>query len=108
MAFTTTADAELLSQNAEEVSEILKLMAHPLRMRILCQLTQGECSVGELIEASQAPQPTVSQILLKMKAEGLLAARRDGRFIHYRIQDPRVGKLMKSLKRIFCEPSDSE
>ena len=108
MSATAAVDSELLSQNAEEVSEILKLMAHPLRMRILCQLTQGECSVGELIEASNAPQPTVSQILLKMKAEGLLTARRDGRFIYYRIQDTRIVKLMKSLKRIFCDNTDSE
>ncbi|NDC39723.1 MAG: transcriptional regulator [Proteobacteria bacterium] len=82
-------------------------MAHPLRMRVLCKLAQGESSVGELIEFSGAPQPTVSQVVLKMKAEGLLAARRDGRFIHYKILDPRVGKLVRSLKKIFCEENET-
>ena len=108
MSHALANDAELLSKEADHVSEILKLMAHPLRMRVLCKLAQGECSVGELIDFSGAPQPTVSQVLLKMKAEGLLAARREGRFIYYRIQDARVGKLVRSLKRIFCEQTETD
>ncbi len=96
-------DTSQLSRNADEIAELLKLMAHPLRMRVLCRIAQGECTVGEIVDQCEAPQPAVSQILAKMKSEGLVHARRDGKFIHYSIQDPRVGKLMKSFKKIFCE-----
>jgi len=103
--FTGSADTDTsqLSRNADEIAELLKLMAHPLRMRVLCRIAQGECTVGEIVDQCEAPQPAVSQILAKMKSEGLVHARRDGKFIHYSIQDPRIGKLMKSFKKIFCE-----
>ncbi len=107
MAANLTTDAVMLSQKADEVSDLLKLLAHPLRMRLLCQLAQGESSVGELIESCQAPQPTISQVLAKMKSEGLVTARREGRFIYYQIEDPRIGKLMRSLKRIFCDEQEA-
>jgi DNA-binding transcriptional ArsR family regulator len=103
ISVNTTSEALQLSRKAESVAELLKLMAHPLRMKVLCRLAQGECSVGDLVEGCGAPQPTISQVLSLMRAEGLVSARREGRFIHYRIDDPRIGHLMKALKKIFCD-----
>ena len=107
VALAPEYDTTQLSRKADEIAELLKLLAHPLRMRVLCRIAQGECTVGEIVDQCEAPQPAISQILAKMKSEGLVHARREGKFIHYSIQDPRVGKLMKSLKKIFCEETKS-
>lgn len=92
-----------LKSQSEEVSAILKIMSHPQRLMILCSLIDGEKTVGELEEKTMASQSAVSQFLKAMKLEGLIESRREGQFVLYRIADPRVLELMKSLFRIFCQ-----
>ena len=92
----------LMGGRAEEAAELLKQLAHPMRLRILCLLGEGEKSVSELVEACDLPQPTVSQILSSLRAGELVACRRAGTFMHYRIADERVLEVIHTLKSAFC------
>ena len=86
----------------EAVSALLKNLAHPQRLMILCQLCEGGRTVGQLEEVSGASQSQVSQFLARMKSEDLVEARREGQSVEYSIKDPRVKKLIAAMHRIFC------
>ena len=96
---------EDLEKKAEEVAAVLKQLAHPTRLKLLCGLLDGEKTVGELVESLSEAQSWVSQILSRMKLEGLVEARKEGSFVYYRIADPRLDELMKSIYQIYCTPS---
>lgn len=91
-----------LRQKSEHVAALLKHLSHPPRLLILCALAEGELSVSEIEKASGASQSSVSQFLKAMKMESLVESRREGKQVYYKIADPRVLKLMKSLYQIFC------
>ncbi len=91
-----------LTKNAEEVARILKQLSHPVRLKILCCLEESEKTVTHIVEHSGASQSWVSQFLARMKLEGLIACRREGSFAYYRIADPRLNQLMKSVREIYC------
>lgn len=91
-----------LKKKSESVSNVLKVLAHPSRLLLLCSLADGEKTVGELEDASGASQSAVSQFLKAMKLEGLVDSRRDGQYVRYRISNPKVLELMKSLYDIYC------
>lgn len=86
----------------EMVASILKALAHPQRLMILCQLTDSPKTVGELEELSGASQSAVSQFLSRLKAEGLVQSERENQFIYYDIKDARIKKLIQALDKIFC------
>lgn len=88
-------------RRCEQTAPILKLLAHPRRLFVLCLLADGELTVGELEKRSELSQSLLSQFLGKMKSEGLVDARKEGRFSYYRIADPRIGKLIQSMHGIF-------
>jgi DNA-binding transcriptional ArsR family regulator len=90
-------------QKAEEVSAILKFMAHPMRLKLLCALVEGERSVLELAEICDAHQVAISQALAKMKQDSIVECRREAQFMFYRISDPRITELVGAMSRIFCE-----
>ena len=89
-------------KQCEPVSQILKSLAHPTRLKILCSLMTGEKSVMELTDFCDISQSAMSQFLGRMKSEGLLSARRQHQFIYYSIADEKIVRLMKTLKEIFC------
>lgn len=91
-----------LAKQCESVSGFLKAIAHPQRLKILCLLAEGEKTVTELEEACEASQSSISQYLSKMKAEELVAARRSGQKIYYRIESQDLIKLMRAMQKIFC------
>ncbi len=93
---------EEVSKNCVETSKLLKSLAHPQRLQILCHLSQKKLTVGELEKFCKASQSAVSQFLSRMKAEGLVTSERDGQFVYYRITDVRVLKLIRALHKIFC------
>lgn len=95
-------DIEKLAEQCESVSSLLKAIAHPQRLKILCSLAEGEKSVSQLEVYSGASQSSVSQYLNKMKSEGLLQSRRDGQQIFYKIVHPELLKLMSAMQKIFC------
>jgi ArsR family transcriptional regulator len=89
--------------NAAEAAGMLKALANEKRLMILCKLLEvGEMSVMPLCEAVGLSQSALSQHLARMRAERILEFRRDGQTLHYRIADPKVAQMLKSLKTIFC------
>ena len=91
-----------MKAKCEEVSSIMKAIAHPQRLMILCYLAEGEKNVGELTERCGISQSQISQFLNRMLREDLLGVRKEGNFSYYRIADKNVIKLMQSMNRIFC------
>lgn len=98
-------ETEDLERKCDEVSELLKSMAHPTRLLILCSLAEGEKSVGELVNEIGISQSLMSQFLGRMKDEGLLISERKGRLMVYSIRDGRVFKILRFLRDIFCRKS---
>ncbi len=86
-----------------DVSRILKALAHPQRLMILCYLSDGEKTVGEIEQACDASQSAVSQFLNRMRLEGLIQSEKRAQFVYYQITDPQVKQLIKSLYKIFCK-----
>lgn len=95
-------NAELMRSRCEEVSQVMKVIAHPQRLMILCHLSEGEKNVGELTHLCQISQSQVSQFLTRMQREKLLEARKEGSFSYYRIGDKNLLKLLQSMHKIFC------
>lgn len=93
-----------MRENAAEVSDLLKSIAHEGRLMILCHLASGEKSVTELEHLLAARQATVSQQLARLRAEGIVADRREGKTIHYSIKDERVVHLLGLVYNLFCVP----
>lgn len=91
-----------LMANCEETAKLLRTLAHPQRLQILCHLSQKKMTVSELEGLCEASQSAISQFLSRMKAESLVASERTGQFVVYRIADPRVLKLIQALHKIFC------
>ncbi len=94
--------AKDMKKNCDSVSQILKALAHPQRLLILCQLAEGQKTVGEIESNCEASQSAVSQFLGRMKREGLVQSEKRGQFVYYKIQDPMVKQLIKMLYKIFC------
>ena len=94
--------AEHMQQTAAEVCELLKAVANPHRLLILCQLAEGEKSVGELAEFLGVRSTAVSQNLALMRDSGLVAARRDGQTMWYSIKSAEAHALLETLYRIYC------
>ncbi len=91
-----------LRRQSNEAAALLKQLAHPQRLLILCSMAEGEKSVSEIEEACEASQSAVSQFLKGMRLEGLIDSRRDGKKVYYKIVDKRVLELIRSLYQIFC------
>ncbi|MCB1492488.1 MAG: winged helix-turn-helix transcriptional regulator [Rhodobiaceae bacterium] len=94
----------VFSQQASKASDLLKALSHETRLMILCLLAEGEKSVSELEDLLTMPQAAVSQQLARLRLEGLVAARRDGRMIYYRLDDEQVKPIIAALYYMFCKP----
>lgn len=90
-----------LASNAQKASRLLKLMASEQRLMILCKLSEGEQSAGELTELVGLSQGAASQHLQKMKAEGLVDTRRDAQTIYYRLADDAARQVIDLLCTIY-------
>jgi DNA-binding transcriptional ArsR family regulator len=97
-------ELKAMEANAAEVAEVLRALANEARLQILCQLGEGELSVGEINARLPLSQSALSQHLAKLRAEGLVATRREAQTIYYRIADARVGALISTLHDIYCKP----
>ncbi|MEZ5831925.1 MAG: metalloregulator ArsR/SmtB family transcription factor [Dongiaceae bacterium] len=91
-----------LSASAAEAAEFLRTMANENRLAILCALSEGSCSVGELAERLGASQPNVSQHLAKLKSLQLVRARRDGTTILYSLASKDAAAIIAILHRRYC------
>lgn len=89
---------------AERASTLLKSLANRHRLLIVCQLIEGERSVGELAAFLGIRDATVSQHLALMRKDGLVRARRDGQTIWYAIASTPAQEVLTTLYRVFCAP----
>ena len=93
---------------AAKASRLLKALANPDRLLLLCQLTQGEHGVSEMEALVGVLQPTLSQQLAVLRQEGLVTTRRDGKQIFYSIASPDALAVMQVLYQRFCASPDGE
>lgn len=95
--------SDALEVQAAEVAAVLRALANERRLMILCKLVEwGEASVNALAEAVGLSQSALSQHLAKMRAEGLVAFRRESQTLWYRIADARLEQLLATLHRLYC------
>ncbi len=98
-----------VSATAEDArAELLKAMAHPVRLRILEELVRDEECVCHLSALLRRSQPYISQQLAALKEAGLIADRRDSQRIYYRLTDRRLGDLLSSLSVLAGHPQDDD
>jgi DNA-binding transcriptional ArsR family regulator len=92
-----------LEQRAGDAAQLLKLLANETRLLILCRLVaEREMSAGAIVAAAGLGQSAVSQHLAKLRDDSLVATRRDGQTIYYRIADKNVARVIAVLKDIYC------
>ena len=91
---------------AGKAAAFLKALAHEGRLEILCLLGEREMTVGEIEGALGLTQASVSQQLMRLRGDKLVEARRDGRFIHYRLHRPEVKAIIAELQKTFCAPDE--
>lgn len=96
--------ADRMREAAGAAEEMLKALANRHRLMILCQLSEGERSVGELAEYLDLRDSTVSQHLSLLRKEGLVTARREGQTVWYAIASAAAQRMVETLYRIYCEP----
>jgi ArsR family transcriptional regulator, virulence genes transcriptional regulator len=95
-------NAKQLTAKAAEAARLLAALANESRLMILCELVDGERSVGTLVEAVGLTQSALSQHLAKLRAAGIVATRRDAQTIYYRLASEAAGSVMTTLAEIFC------
>lgn len=93
---------ERMTQRAGVAASFLKALSHEGRLMILCHLLSGEKSVTELERLLDSRQAAVSQKLARLRLEGLVSSRRDGKAIYYSIQDPNVSRTIALVYEMFC------
>ena len=96
-------DLEVMHNSAADVSDLLKLLGHPDRLMVLCQLKFGEQSVGELSKNLGIKQSPLSQHLARMRHEGVVTSRRDAQTMYYSIADKKVAQVISTLYELYCE-----
>lgn len=95
-------DLEVLQHAAGKACALLKILANPDRLLLLCQMSQGEFAVAELEALTGIRQPTLSQQLTVLRQEQLVATRREGKKIFYRIDSMEALAVMKALYELYC------
>ncbi len=93
-----------MDEAATAAATLLKALANEDRLLILCNLAAGEKNVTELQEILGLRQPTLSQQLSRLRYEGLVEFRRDGKSIHYRLASDEAAKVIEVLYEIYCAP----
>jgi DNA-binding transcriptional ArsR family regulator len=96
---------EAMEAAADRASQLLKALANRHRLLIICQLVDGEQSVGGLAKRLGIRDSTVSQHLALLRKDGLLAARRDGQTIWYSVASAEARELLGVLYRVYCAPT---
>lgn len=99
------AEMDRMVENATNAANFLKALSHEGRLMILCHLVSGERSVTELETLLSARQAAVSQQLSRLRLEGLVTARRDGKTIYYSLADDRPRKVLEVVYELFCAPN---
>jgi len=97
-----TADTDPMIEAAEEAARLLKAMANPVRLRLLCILAESEMPVGELADRLNIRLQATSQQLAQLRLEGLIQTRKDAQRVFYRLASKDIERLLKTLRKIYC------
>jgi DNA-binding transcriptional ArsR family regulator len=100
----TRFDLSLFEASAGRAATLLRLLANEKRLMILCQLADGELAVGDIQSRVGLSQSALSQHLALLRAEGIVATRREGQVIFYRLDDPAAMRVIETLAELFCPP----
>ena len=95
-------DLNAMQASATKACALLKVLSNPDRLLLMCQLSQGELSVGDLEKQLGIRQPTLSQQLTVLRENSLVATRREGKNIYYAVASPQALALMSMLYQQFC------
>jgi DNA-binding transcriptional ArsR family regulator len=95
-------DLDRMVDNAKRASDFLKALAHESRLLMLCILAEGEKSVSELEQLLELRQPTVSQQLARLRADGLVSTRRDGKTVFYSLASDDARVVIGAIYDVFC------
>ncbi|MEO3385005.1 metalloregulator ArsR/SmtB family transcription factor [Mesorhizobium sp. CAU 1741] len=92
-----------MKERVDEASTFLKKLSNPDRLLVACALVDGERSVRELEDGLGIRQPGLSQQIAELREAGLIAGRKEGKQVFYRLADPRVEAFITTMHRLFCE-----
>ena len=98
----TTDRLDPMIAASEKAALLLRAMASPVRLRILCVLAESECPVGELAERLGVREQAASQYLAQLRLEGLVQRRREAQKVYYQLASPEIEKLLGTLREIYC------
>jgi DNA-binding transcriptional ArsR family regulator len=101
-AMTMRMSPAAMEARAGEVAALLKTLAHPMRLMLVCTLVEGEHSVSQLEEVLDIHQPNLSQQLTVLRDAKIVETRRDGKQIFYRLTAEKAAQLVSALYTIFC------
>ncbi|MGI9332511.1 MAG: ArsR/SmtB family transcription factor [Gammaproteobacteria bacterium] len=107
MASNSKISLEDLRKSADRATQLLKAMANPDRLVILCTLAEEELCVSDIEHLLGIRQPTLSQQLARLRADDLVATRRDGKVIYYRLASGEVSSVLAVLYDLYCKPATS-
>ena len=99
---SASLDINMMLANARQASEFLKALSHEVRLLILCFLIEGERSVSGIEKMLKLRQPAVSQQLARLRADGLVEARRNGKNIYYSLARTEIRDIIGVLHDAFC------
>ncbi len=99
----TISDLEDMAEHARAATDLLKALAHETRLMILCQLVEGEKSVSELERLMNLRQPSVSQQLARLRFDGLVSTRREGKTIYYSLASTQAKHVISLLYELYCK-----
>ena len=94
--------SQVRNEDVEAISGLLKTMAHPIRLKILCLLQDNEMTVGDIQSEVKTSNANVSQHLSILRNHGIIVYRKDANFIYNRINDYRILKLIQTMHELFC------
>jgi ArsR family transcriptional regulator len=100
----TRFDLAQFEESAGRAAALLRLLGNEKRLMVLCQLADGELSVGTLQARIGLSQSALSQHLALLREHGIVATRRESQTIHYRITDPAALRVIQTLAELFCPP----
>ena len=97
-------DSTIMESAADQASDLLKALSNRHRLLIICQLIDGERSVGDLAEFLSLRDSTVSQHLALLRKDDLVSARREAQTIYYSITSDPAREILKTLYQVYCAP----
>ncbi|MFT7132786.1 MAG: DNA-binding transcriptional ArsR family regulator [Cyclobacteriaceae bacterium] len=92
-----------MQEAAQKASELMKLLGHPDRLMILCELKSGEQSVGQLTDKIGISQSLVSQHLARMRYADVVSTRRDAQVVYYTLKEGPAAIMIDTTYNIFCK-----